>query len=173
MASPSPPSRRVVDYAYVDALPTFMEKVEIIFSDAEIRYQTAEERRALSRIVIRHLAVLRGGHCIRDLTMRTCRRDAENGIRDPGDLHFHHRPGTTKLYHIRDYQHCIKPVARRRNLQVYLNEAMKCDPICWRHHVSFHTLRALGCRKSYFWIYFWRPQRIFILFFTHNHHSLR
>jgi hypothetical protein len=50
MASPSPPSRRVVDCAYVDALPFFLEKVEIVFSDAEIRYQTAEERKALSRM---------------------------------------------------------------------------------------------------------------------------
>jgi hypothetical protein len=131
----------------VNVLPTLAQKIAIIFSNREIRYRSSEERRILSLLVIEHFAILRGGVCIQDPTMASCWKSYQEPVEGPSNLHFHHRPGTIKLYHIRDYQHCMKPSARRRNLDIYLCEALKCDPICWRHHVSYHSLKAQGRRK--------------------------
>jgi hypothetical protein len=138
---PSPILGSVVWWEDINVLPSLSEKVAVIFSNREIRYRTSEERRLLSSLIIEHLATIRGGHCIQDDTMATCLKSQYEPVRGPQDLHFHHRPGTSKLYHIRDYQHCIKPGARLRNLDIYVHEAMKCDPVCWWHHVSYHRLR--------------------------------
>jgi hypothetical protein len=138
---PSPILGHVVWWEDIDVLPNLSEKMAVIYSDREIRYRTSEERHLLSSVVIEHLATIRGGHCFQDRTMATCMKSPYEPLTGPKDLHFHHRCGTSKLYHIRDYQHCITSKARQRNLDIYLNEALKCDPVCWRHHISYHQLR--------------------------------
>jgi hypothetical protein len=170
---PSPELGSVVWPEAIDMLPSLTEKIAIIFSNREIRYRTPEERRMLSILVIEHFAIIRGGACILDPTMATCWKSHQEPITGPSDLHFHHRPGTKKLYHIRDYQHCIRPSVRLRNLETYLCEVLKCDPICWRHHVSYHALKAQGrCQLSKS-ILFCRPLKKTIQSFRHSRRSCR